>query len=121
MWFLYESYSNIGLSLDQLIIRHPNATFIGLASGQSMKGVGIFDGDILIVDRSLTVKNGDVIFIPDHTNGNLMKCLDNVNHRYGDGTLKVATEGHHEKWQMRREFLSPQYTSQWRDIPKIQC
>jgi DNA polymerase V len=61
------------------------------------------------------------LFIPDHTNGNLMKCLDNVNHRYGDSTLKVATEGHHEKWQMRREFLSPQYTSQWRDIPKIQC
>ena len=61
------------------------------------------------------------LFIPDHYNGNLMKCLDNVNHRYGDGTLKIATEGHHEKWQMRREFLSPQYTSQWRDIPKIQC
>jgi DNA polymerase V len=54
-------YKELGLSLDQLIIRHPNATFIGLASGQSMKGVGIFDGDILIVDRSLTAKNGDVI------------------------------------------------------------
>jgi len=61
------------------------------------------------------------LFMPDHYNGNLMKCLDNVNHRYGDGTLKIATEGHHEKWQMRRQFLSPQYTSQWRDIPKIQC
>lgn len=61
------------------------------------------------------------LFIPDHTNGYLMKCLDNINHRYGDGTLKVATEGHNEKWKMRRAFLSPQYTSQWRDIPKIQC
>lgn len=61
------------------------------------------------------------LFIPDHYNDNLMKCLDNINHRYGDGTLKIATEGHSEKWQMRREFLSPQYTSQWRDIPKIQC
>lgn len=61
------------------------------------------------------------LFMPDHTNGYLMKCLDTINHRYGDGTLKVATEGHHEKWHMRREFLSPQYTSQWRDIPKIQC
>lgn len=54
-------YKELGLSLDQLIIKHPNATFIGQASGQSMKGVGIFDGDILIVDRSLTAKNGDVI------------------------------------------------------------
>ena len=54
-------YKELGLSLDQLLIKHPNATFIGQASGHSMKGVGIFDGDILIVDRSLTVKNGDVI------------------------------------------------------------
>lgn len=61
------------------------------------------------------------LFIPDHHKSNLMKCLDNINHRYGDGTLKIATEGHNAKWQMRREFLSPQYTSQWGDIPKIQC
>jgi len=54
-------YKALGLSLDQLLIRHPNATFIGQASGQSMEGVGIFDGDLLIVDRSLTAKNGDVI------------------------------------------------------------
>jgi len=61
------------------------------------------------------------LFMPDHTNSNVMKCLDNVNHRYGDSTLKLAAEGQHERWQMRRAFLSPQYTSQWRDIPKIQC
>lgn len=61
------------------------------------------------------------LFMPDHTNSNVMKSLDNVNHRYGDSTLKLAAEGQHERWQMRREFLSPQYTSQWRDIPKIQC
>jgi len=54
-------YKELGLSLDQLLIRHPNATFIGQASGESMKGVGIFDGDLLIVDRSITAKNGDVI------------------------------------------------------------
>jgi|TARA_B110000908_G_C10129607_1_gene391556 DNA polymerase V len=54
-------YKELSLSLDQLLIRHPNATFIGQASGQSMEGVGIFDGDLLIVDRSLTTKNGDVI------------------------------------------------------------
>jgi DNA polymerase V len=61
------------------------------------------------------------LFMPDHTNNKLMSCLDNVNHRYGDTTLKIATEGHHEKWTMRRNFLSPQFTSQWRDIPKIHC
>lgn len=54
-------YKELGLSLDQLLIKHPNATFIGQANGDSMQGVGIFNGDLLIVDRSLTAKNGDVI------------------------------------------------------------
>jgi DNA polymerase V len=54
-------YKELGLSLDQLLIRHPNATFIGQASGDSMQGIGIFDGDLLIVDRSLSAKNGDVV------------------------------------------------------------
>ena len=54
-------YKELGLSLDELIIENPNATFIGLASGDSMQGIGIFDGDLLIVDRSKVVKNNAVI------------------------------------------------------------
>lgn len=54
-------YKELGLSLDQLLIAHPNATFIGQASGESMIEAGIFDGDLLIVDRSLTLKDGDII------------------------------------------------------------
>lgn len=54
-------YKELGLSLDQLLIRHPNATFIGQATGQSMEGIGIFAGDLLIVDRSLSAKDGDVV------------------------------------------------------------
>ena len=38
-----------------------DATFIGRASGRSMEDVGIFDGDVLIIDRAITVKNYDVI------------------------------------------------------------
>lgn len=54
-------YKELGLSLDQLLIRHPNATFIGQASGESMQGVGIFNGDLLIVDRAVEVKHQDII------------------------------------------------------------
>jgi len=50
----------------------------------------------------------------------LMHCYDGVNNRYGNDALKVAAEGMNEKWHMRREFLSPSYTSKWRDIPKIE-
>lgn len=54
-------YKELGLSLDQLLITKPDATFIGIAKGQSMVNVGIFDGDVLIVNRAEAVKNGDVI------------------------------------------------------------
>ncbi len=49
------------LSLDNLCIRHPSATYFVRARGESMTGAGIDDGDILVVDRSATVRNGDII------------------------------------------------------------
>ncbi|GAB1107047.1 MAG: translesion error-prone DNA polymerase V autoproteolytic subunit [Shewanella algae] len=54
-------YYQLPLSLDELLVEHPSATFIGQAAGDSMQGVGIFEGDILIVDRHIKVLNGDVI------------------------------------------------------------
>lgn len=73
-------YKELGLSLDQLLINHPNATFIGQASGDSMQGVGIYDGDILIVDRSLNCKNGDVI-VANYNGCFVCKILDKVQAR----------------------------------------
>lgn len=38
---------------------------------------------------------------------------------YGSNTLQLAVQVRVETLRMRREFLSPSYTSKWRDIPKI--
>ena len=54
-------------------------------------------------------------------NPQLMKCYDNVNHRYGSGAIEVAVAEKNDKWAMRRNFLSPRYTSKWSEIPKIIC
>ncbi|TMN34119.1 MULTISPECIES: S24 family peptidase [unclassified Pseudoalteromonas] len=75
-----SEYKELGLSLDQLIINNPNATFIGLASGESMQGVGIFDGDILIVDRSISPKQYDVI-VANYNNEFVCKIIDITNRR----------------------------------------
>ncbi|MFT6986377.1 MAG: DNA polymerase V [Psychromonas sp.] len=56
-----SDYLQLPLSLDALLIDHPSASFIGRADGNSMQGIGIFNGDILIVDRQVQVKNRDVI------------------------------------------------------------
>lgn len=61
------------------------------------------------------------LFAPPQPNPLIMTCFDKVNQRYGQGAIALASEGRAEKWQMRRGFLSPQYTSSWRDIPKINC
>lgn len=71
-------YKELGLSLDQLLIKHPNATFIGLASGQSMQNVGIFDRDLLIVDRAETINNGDII-VANYNGCFVCKILDKQN------------------------------------------
>lgn len=42
-------------------IEHPAATYFVRAEGDSMMGAGIYDGDLLIVDRSLEPKNGSIV------------------------------------------------------------
>ncbi|RXJ72871.1 peptidase [Veronia nyctiphanis] len=81
-------YRQLPLSLDELLVEHPSATFIGRASGESMQGVGIFDGDILIVDRHVTARDGDVIVA--NFNGEFVCKLLDVTHRL----LLSANEGY---------------------------
>ena len=50
-----------GFSLDAHVIEHPEYTFIVTVAGDSMEGAGIFHGDWLVVDRSLTPEDGDVV------------------------------------------------------------
>ncbi|QUM88859.1 translesion error-prone DNA polymerase V autoproteolytic subunit [Moritella sp. 36] len=54
-------YSQLTCTLDEILIEHPSSTFIGKACGDSMEGVGIFDGDLLIVDRHVTPRQHDII------------------------------------------------------------
>jgi DNA polymerase V len=41
----------------------------------------------------------------------LMRSLDEINYRYGSATLRLAAEGIKKSWQMRREKVSPCYTT----------
>jgi DNA polymerase V len=49
------------LDLNTHLIHHKEATFSVKAQGDSMLGAGIHQGDILIVDRSLTAKSGKIV------------------------------------------------------------
>jgi len=54
-------YTQLNLDLDQLLIDHPSATYIGIADGDSMQGFGIYSGDLLIVDRAQKIKDQDIV------------------------------------------------------------
>jgi DNA polymerase V len=49
------------LDLNEYLINHPSETFFVRAKGDSMQQAGIFDKDLLIVDRSLTAKHNDIV------------------------------------------------------------
>lgn len=49
------------LSLDEHLIRHPAATFFVRVEGNNMNAAGVYDGDILIVDRSITPRPGHLV------------------------------------------------------------
>ena len=49
------------LDLVRLVVRKPAATFYMRVVGGSMAGAGIGDDDLLVVDRSLTPRDGDVV------------------------------------------------------------
>ncbi|EGG99396.1 Error-prone repair protein UmuD [gamma proteobacterium IMCC2047] len=70
-----DDYMDKKLDLNEHLIQHPSATFYCRVSGSSMTAVGIFDDDLLIVDRALKPRQGDVVLA--FVNGGLAcKILD---------------------------------------------
>jgi DNA polymerase V len=53
---------------------------------------------------------------PSPRSDELMKVLDSINHS-GLGKVWFAGRGIAPEWQMKREMLSPAYTTRWKDIP----
>ena len=56
-----EQYLEPPLDLNELLVKRPAATFFVRVEGDSMINAGIHDKDLLVVDRSLTPANGDII------------------------------------------------------------
>ncbi len=56
-----DDYSERGIDLNEQLIQNKPATFFFRMNSSAMTGAGIFSGDILIVDRSITQTNGKVV------------------------------------------------------------
>jgi DNA polymerase V len=49
------------IDLNDALIKHPDATFVMRAAGSAMRGAGIDDGDVLLVDRAVAAAHGAVV------------------------------------------------------------
>lgn len=56
-----DPYLDKVLDLNELCIKHPEATYFVRVSGDSMIDAGIYSGDILIVDRALEPFNNKIV------------------------------------------------------------
>ena len=56
-----DDYAERGIDLNEQLVRNKPATFFFRMKGDAMQDAGIFDGDTLIVDRSVKLVNGRVI------------------------------------------------------------
>lgn len=56
-----QDYVEATLDLNQLCISRPAATYFVRAAGDSMREAGIQEGDLLVVDRSITARHGDTV------------------------------------------------------------
>ena len=46
-----------------------------------------------------------------------MRVMDAINRRMGQGSITIAASGIRQRWAMRRERKSPNYTTNWNELP----
>ena len=99
-----EDYMEKTLDLNQHLIKHPSATFYVYAQGDSMVSAGIYDGDMLIVDRSLEAINDSIVVViinGEFTVKSISKINDNlylIPHNKNYQPIKITEEMDFEIW-----------------------
>ena len=49
----------------------------------------------------------------------IMNTMDRINGRYGSSVIRLASEGIERSWRMKREKVSPCYTTSFDDLVKV--
>lgn len=70
-----EEYYDGPLDLSRHLIRNPEATFILRVAGESMRDAGIYDGDEMVVDRSLPPADGRIVVAVDDADMTLKRLV----------------------------------------------
>lgn len=87
--------------------------------GHCFKKAGVMALDL--VDARAELGQGNLFFKREErcTADELMRTIDAANRRYGAGSVFFAAQGVNQGWKMRRELMSPYYTTRESDIPLV--
>jgi len=55
----------------------------------------------------------------DKKNQAAIEWMDKINARFGNDSVKFASCGTQKHWQMRSEFRSPRFTTQWTELLEV--
>lgn len=78
------------LNIHDFLVKNPTATFFVRVAGDSMEGARIFDGDVLVVDRSVQPKHASIVIAA--VNGELV--VKRLQHSAGKICLVSENEGY---------------------------
>ncbi|MBN1949435.1 MAG: Y-family DNA polymerase [Candidatus Cloacimonetes bacterium] len=87
--------------------------------GYRYKKVGVMLSDIIPASKAPLD-----LFAPtylDDRRQTIMACLDGLNRKMGMHTVTYASTGREQHWQMKREHLTPHYTTSWQDLPRVKA
>jgi DNA polymerase V len=74
---------------------------------------------VALLNLSATATPQLNLFSQSKDNTRLMQVMDRINDIWGRGTLRSAAEGIEKSWKMKRERVSPGYTSCWNQLPVV--
>ena len=77
-----EDHVDVSLNLNDYLVKHPSSTFYIYVKGDSMIGSGIYDGDLMVVDRSLEPQSNNVVVAVIDGEFTVKKIYKNKNQIY---------------------------------------
>jgi DNA polymerase V len=84
--------------------------------GYRYKKAGVTFLDLVPADR---VQGGLFDHPDDARSIRRMRAIDQLNARFGRGTVGFGTAGERHGWKLRREFISPRYTTVWDELLRV--
>ncbi|AUD04673.1 hypothetical protein CWM47_24170 [Spirosoma pollinicola] len=83
------------------------------AFGYNYQKGGIILSDLVPADYR---QKGIFVEGPDERLIKLAGVIDKLNAQFGQDKLRLASQMYNPDWPMKQQYLSPRYTTQWKDI-----